>query len=207
MGYAIFNNERSILKMPKVVNHQQYRKKLLNQCFDLFAEKGFASLTTRQIAQALGVSTGTLYYYFPSKEDLFIQLIEELTQQDIFKVSEKLEGLNSLREQILAFAEWLENNESYFIKQRLLVTNFYQQIGGEQSHIHQSFKQMLEGFRAELMRVLKINDPVLMDHILFFFDGIISDRMIAPMIASEMISYREQAELLAKMLSTYLDRE
>jgi len=69
--------------MPKVVDHIQYRRDLLRQSLDLFAEKGYGSLTMRQLAEALGVSTGTLYHYFPSKESLFIQLIEELTEQDI----------------------------------------------------------------------------------------------------------------------------
>ncbi|MGB6015410.1 MAG: helix-turn-helix domain-containing protein, partial [Nodosilinea sp.] len=48
--------------MPKIVDHDQYRREILDQCFDLFAEKGYAALTMRQIAQELGVSTGTLYH-------------------------------------------------------------------------------------------------------------------------------------------------
>ena len=59
--------------MPKIVDHEQYRKELLGKCFDLFAQKGYGSITMRQIAQGLGVSTGTLYHYFPSKQALFEQ--------------------------------------------------------------------------------------------------------------------------------------
>ncbi|MGL5836289.1 MAG: TetR/AcrR family transcriptional regulator, partial [Waterburya sp.] len=33
--------------MPKIVDAQQYRQELLSKCFDLFAEKGFAQVTTR----------------------------------------------------------------------------------------------------------------------------------------------------------------
>ncbi|MFM8003959.1 MAG: TetR/AcrR family transcriptional regulator, partial [Dolichospermum sp.] len=42
--------------MPKIVNHEQYRKELLSKCFDLFAEKGYAAITMRQISAGLKVS-------------------------------------------------------------------------------------------------------------------------------------------------------
>ena len=37
----------------------------------------------RQLAQKLGISTGTLYHYFPSKEAIFLQLVKELAQRDL----------------------------------------------------------------------------------------------------------------------------
>jgi AcrR family transcriptional regulator len=67
--------------MPKVVDHDQYRRTLLQQSLDLFAENGYSSITMRQLAEGLGVSTGTLYHYFPNKENMFLQLVEELTEQ------------------------------------------------------------------------------------------------------------------------------
>ena len=57
--------------MPKIVDVEQYRKELLLKSAELFAEKGYANMTTRELAQGLGVSTGTLYHYFPSKAALF----------------------------------------------------------------------------------------------------------------------------------------
>ncbi|PLZ35065.1 TetR family transcriptional regulator, partial [Fischerella thermalis WC542] len=69
--------------MPKIVDHEQYRKELLMKSFDLFAQKGYAAITMRDIAKELGVSTGTLYHYFSNKKALFLQLVEEQTRQDI----------------------------------------------------------------------------------------------------------------------------
>ncbi|MEM7759849.1 MAG: helix-turn-helix domain-containing protein, partial [Cyanobacteria bacterium P01_A01_bin.40] len=74
--------------MPKIVDHHRYRKELLAKCFDLFAQRGYGSLTMRQVAKEIGVSTGTLYHYFASKEELFRQLIEEITEQDILRVTD-----------------------------------------------------------------------------------------------------------------------
>jgi AcrR family transcriptional regulator len=115
----------------------------LNQCFDLFADNGYASLTTRQIAKVLGVSTGTLYYYFPSKEDLFMQLIEELTTQDLLRAAAEIEGLSTLRERILALGDFLEANEDYFVKQTLLMMDFYQQAGVGQSRVNEAVQKRI----------------------------------------------------------------
>ena len=69
--------------MPKIVDHDRYRKELLSGCFTLFAERGYGSITMRQIAKALGVSTGTLYHYFPSKESIFMQLVQDSFERNI----------------------------------------------------------------------------------------------------------------------------
>jgi len=186
--------------MPKVVDHDQYRKDLLKQCFNLFAERGYASLTTRQIAQALGVSTGTLYYYFPSKEDLFMQLIEELTEQDLLRAAAEIEGLSTLKERILALGAFLEANEDYFIKQTLLLMDFYQQSGFGQSRGNEAVQRVSRRSRDQIMTTLQIDDPALATHVLCLIDGLISERMVSP----DLVSYAQQAELLAELLETYL---
>lgn len=189
--------------MPKITDHDQYRQELLDQCFDLFAEKGYAALTTRQIAQALGVSTGTLYYYFPSKEDLFVQLIEQLTQQDLMKALAEIRGATSLRERILALGQFLSNNEAYFFKQTLLYMDFYQQAGFGQSRVNEAVKRASQRSREEIAQLLEIDDPAIATHVLCLIDGLISERMVDP----DSVSYAAQAELLADMLVAYLERQ
>jgi TetR/AcrR family transcriptional regulator, cholesterol catabolism regulator len=43
----------------------------------LFATKGYAATTTREIAEALGVTKGTFYHHFPSKEDVLLEICEQ----------------------------------------------------------------------------------------------------------------------------------
>src|SRR5215472_17301763 len=43
----------------------------------LFRKHGFAAATTRQNAIAAGVATGTVFNYFPTKDDLGLALIRE----------------------------------------------------------------------------------------------------------------------------------
>ncbi len=50
---------------------------LLEAALDLFVEKGFAATRSEEVAVRAGVSKGTLFLYFPSKEDLFKAVVRE----------------------------------------------------------------------------------------------------------------------------------
>ena len=50
---------------------------LLDAAMDLFVEKGFAATRAEEVAARAGVSKGTLFLYFQSKEDLFQAVVRE----------------------------------------------------------------------------------------------------------------------------------
>lgn len=50
---------------------------LLAAALDLFVEKGFAATRSEEVAVRAGVSKGTLFLYFPSKEELFKAVVVE----------------------------------------------------------------------------------------------------------------------------------
>ena len=50
---------------------------LLAAALDLFVEKGFAATRVEEVAQRAGVSKGTLFLYFSSKEELFKAVVRE----------------------------------------------------------------------------------------------------------------------------------
>lgn len=50
---------------------------LLDAALQLFVEKGFAATKTEDIARLAGVSKGTLYLYYTSKEDLLREVISQ----------------------------------------------------------------------------------------------------------------------------------
>ena len=56
------------------MNHPPKRQALLEAAIELFAKDGFWQTTTASIAQEAGVATGTLFTYFPTKNDLIDEL-------------------------------------------------------------------------------------------------------------------------------------
>jgi TetR/AcrR family transcriptional regulator len=63
--------------------HRRARRKearpgeLIEAALHLFVEKGFAATRVEEVAARAGVSKGTLFLYFPSKEDLFKAVVRE----------------------------------------------------------------------------------------------------------------------------------
>lgn len=51
------------------------RQRLLGAALELFARKGYAATTVREIVAAAGVSKPVLYYYFTNKEGIYLELM------------------------------------------------------------------------------------------------------------------------------------
>jgi AcrR family transcriptional regulator len=66
----------------------------------LFAEKGYATTTTREISRALGITNGTFYYYFPSKEDLLVQICQNSLERIIGEATKAIEQADSPLEKL-----------------------------------------------------------------------------------------------------------
>lgn len=186
--------------MPKIVDHDQYRSELLEKSFDLFASKGYGSITMREIAQGIGVSTGTLYHYFPSKQALFEQLFEQKVQQDLLMVSAELAGLHSLQARIEAIGHLLAKKEEYLLKQTLVTIDFLKHQ--DQEVRNRIFRQKEEPFIKLAAEILGINDPDILQFIKCLSNGLLIERMMG----NEEISYMKQTALLGKMLTTYLEQ-
>lgn len=66
------------------------RAAIIEAAIRLFSERGFRGVTTRELAQAVGVSEPVLYQHFPSKKELYKAIIEQTIDRGYL---EALEGL------------------------------------------------------------------------------------------------------------------
>jgi len=80
------------------------RMQIVDAAVQLFIAKGFHKTTTREIAQAAGISTGLLYEYVASKEDVLFLVCDAIHAQVEKGVADALlraaEGRNVLAEMI-----------------------------------------------------------------------------------------------------------
>jgi AcrR family transcriptional regulator len=62
--------------VPKIAKErtQQNQQRVESAALELFTTQGFHGTNNREIAAKLGVSTGTIYTYFSSKEAIFASL-------------------------------------------------------------------------------------------------------------------------------------
>ena len=68
---------RPAAKSEKPENHDGTRRQILDQTAKLLRMNGYASTSLRDIAAAMGMKAGSLYYYFASKEELAETIMTE----------------------------------------------------------------------------------------------------------------------------------
>jgi TetR/AcrR family transcriptional regulator len=75
---------------------------LLAAALDLFVEKGFAATRSEEVAQRAGVSKGTLFLYFPTKEDLFKAVVRENISSKVDEGFDELEKFTGPTSELIA---------------------------------------------------------------------------------------------------------
>ena len=64
-------------RLSKKQQREETRRKILRSAAQVFAAKGFHSAVVDDIVKASGTSKGAVYFYFESKEQIFLSLVED----------------------------------------------------------------------------------------------------------------------------------
>ncbi len=81
-------------------------QELLDAALEVFVERGFAAARLDEVAKRAGVSKGTVYLYFSSKEDLLKALVESAIVPEVENVEALArEHAGSSRELLIAMVE------------------------------------------------------------------------------------------------------
>lgn len=83
----------------------------------LFAEKGYYEVKMGEVADAVGVAKGTLYLYFKSKADLFVQVFTTVLDSVISDLRKILNSGEDLSTTLTMMFEYFENSirgDNYF---------------------------------------------------------------------------------------------
>jgi AcrR family transcriptional regulator len=157
------------------------RNQILDAAAKVFAEKGFHRTTTKEIANAAGVSEGTIYNYFANKADLLVSMLTRLVE--IRELTDELAGAlqSDAREFLVAIfrdrmGRIVQSHEKMFqaILPEILINpelreRFYQQF-------LQPTAAMLEQYiraRVQLGHIRPINVPLAVRTVQGMFVGLL----------------------------------
>ena len=122
------------------------RDEILRAATDLFSEKGYHEVTMEEIAEEMGVSKGTLYNYFSSKENLYLEILKE-----------SFEAIEAL------LHEEVENSDPAPLKLRKLLTTiftFYRRnlkvlriLSRDETHLLKEHFELTEKWRTRRVRL------------------------------------------------------
>lgn len=76
---------------------------LLDAALSIFVEKGFAATRVEEVAARAGVSKGTLFLYFPSKEELFKAVVREAISGRFAEWEQELETFDGDSEALIRY--------------------------------------------------------------------------------------------------------
>lgn len=79
------------------------RQAILGVAFKSFLDKGYAETSMAEIAARLGGSKTTLYHYFPSKEHLFVAVVEFESAHTLERLNEFVPPVGDTRAVLAAF--------------------------------------------------------------------------------------------------------
>ena len=79
---------------------EERRSQILDAAISCFADKGYYETSMDDIVRAAGLSKGSLYWYFPSKRDLFRTLTESWIAEILTGLPERLAACKSASEKL-----------------------------------------------------------------------------------------------------------
>ncbi|MDZ8056598.1 MAG: TetR/AcrR family transcriptional regulator [Aulosira sp. ZfuVER01] len=83
------------------------RERILEEAEQLFRTRGYNTVAMRDIANAVGIRQASLYYHFPSKEQLFVAVNERVFERHRFGLQQAIsENADNLRSQLAAIGTW-----------------------------------------------------------------------------------------------------
>ena len=117
------------------------REQILDGARRVFLRDGFAATSTDAIAAEAGVSKRTLYAYYPSKEDLFVDVLRRLTLENPqTRALESMEGMSpknreELRRDLLELARkivttMMQPDYLPLLRTTIADTHRFPQLGG-----------------------------------------------------------------------------
>lgn len=122
--------EEKPIREPKQKRSEQTKEKILNTALELFCQKGYYKTSTNEIARAANISIGNLYFYYPNKETIFLEILDRY-HQSFQKIHDRfLHEIEYLSEDPMGFLRKLmemiiENHEnSRELNQEIQILSF-----------------------------------------------------------------------------------
>lgn len=66
---------------------KQKKRKILEKAFELFRKNGYKDTKVEDITRKLGISKGSFYTYFKTKEELLYELLENVKKSEMERYS------------------------------------------------------------------------------------------------------------------------
>ena len=129
-------------------------EQILQAAEEIFIQKGFGNARMEDIANETGLSKGTIYLYFKSKDDLIIATLERVFQRDFQKMDDLDISQMTATEAIWKFVDFATVGASAL--QRLMpVTYEFLALATRDSVVQQALQQYFRHYMEILLPIVQ----------------------------------------------------
>lgn len=142
-------------RMPTQKRSIEKRNRIIEKGFELMCEKGYYNVSTPDIAEIAGVSTGIIYQYFNDKKEIFIEGVRNYSNNIMFPMLTLLENEKIKIDNI---EELLKNIINNFIKNHTISKRAHEELMA-MSHLDDDVASIFKDSEFEMTnRIAEILD-------------------------------------------------
>jgi len=191
--------------MPKIVDHDERRREVLDATWRVIVREGLDATTIRRIAQEAGYSNGVLAHYFKDKEDILVSahmLAFARARDRIVRATDGVPGIEALRRAIF---EALPLDDERVLEAQVDVSFLGQTVGNPylrqiRSASNAESRSLWAGFVVQAQKTGEISaeeDPeLIVDEILALVESLSVEAIINP----ERMTPAHQTTLVSRFL-------
>jgi AcrR family transcriptional regulator len=90
---------------PRPSVREERKDQILDAATDVFAQKGFNEARMDDIVDQSGLSKGTLYWYFKSKDEIILSILERLFRREFRELEQLTDLEGKAAEKLMTFTE------------------------------------------------------------------------------------------------------
>ena len=175
--------------MPRPDVSIERKAQIIQAASRIFSQKGIEAARMEEIAAAAGMSVGGVYWYYKSKEDVILAILDWLIKEDQHMMVIMTQSQGTVRERLLAYTDgFLAGVEQY----RQVLDELFA-LAPHNPQISQRLQTDYSSFRAALIRLIEqglergelkpVNAPALALTIMALHEGIFELALIDSRIA------------------------
>jgi AcrR family transcriptional regulator len=184
--------EQCSCKVSERILHR--REEILEAATDMFAEFGYRATDVQQIADNLKIGKGTIYRYFPTKEELFFATADRAMRAMEAFILQRLEGVTGdvarVKKVIRSYIEFYEANPKFielFVQERAefrrrQVSTYLTHRAGRDDKWRAMFERL---FKQGYLRVSNIN--LIIEYLTNGLYGIVFTNALSNWVSEEPI--------------------
>lgn len=127
-------------------------QRILDESLPLIAQYGYAAVSMRKIAQAVGVNVGALYNHFPNKQQILVQLLSD-HMNDMLKgwADVDLDGLSPSEK----LEEFVRFHIGFNLPRAHAVFISFMELRSLEPENHRRIEKLRHKYETELRKIIK----------------------------------------------------